>query len=540
MTVNKGIKEKRGDDMKLRKMVAVWLAVVMLVITASVNVFAGEKYVDFDKGLELSMIKAIFYNMNYPSFLNGKFSADRNSKGFIEYTSIYQSYLGSFHYIDLMEVVNLFTDGSHDILSNGNHKFIFGKNTVEFKENTNTVSINGNSFYVGKIRYAETQQDKFYKGRFSGSKIYYDQSIKTIGTWIPAEALDDILAYGLIDVGSDGPGTYGIKVPDPYKKTNFTKNSYVDLKYSTLKAKLPTNLKSQIKENFNDSLLFGEDFSDIDNYDQVAKIIRNMFSFIPNYIGENTIHKDFYNLSEQETADRLKEMSKNNEIVIRFFTGNSAETSNLYMDVFLSGLEKKNGISFSITTRKGDETTANMMFEMLKDTYPYEMTESIIKESITSMNMSKDYNSPGNLSVSKFNIVRATGNYKYFYGNIPDDHQLNCTTWFLIDNHPSMPNEAFCSAGPEIYWKSFKGDGSGLGTDWGRGYREDFFTFTDLPADVRKSLGMPEIYDSINYNYLTISPNVRSKTGTTMAPLQKCTNNPYGTYKRLSTGLIGK
>ncbi len=532
--------------MKAKKIIIVLVGIMILFGTSPTVTFGGtttktthatgEKYVNYEKGYELSTITNLFINQKYPTILFNKYVGWLGVNGEHNLDQVYKGKEFDYHYINMLEVVNLFSDGSHTILPSGKHKFTFGGNVVEFGTNSNTVTINGQSSYVGKIRYADSNKDSYRRGRFFGSKFIYDQSIKTYNTWIPAEAVDEVLQFGSKDIGNSNKYTgsyssYGIKVPDVYKKKVYNKTSYSDLIYSQMKAKLPQNIKLQIKENFNSNLLFGEDFTNIDNYDQVAKAVHYLFSQ-SKIARENENFAEYSNLTEAELADKFREKARNHAYSMDFYDSYYRMESNLYIEVYLDCPEKANGISFSIRTLNNNENTVNLMFGMLKDIYPYEIAETIIKDTISGKTMDTSVTDPGNNKFYKFNVVQASGPYKYFYGSLPQDLQSTDwgNTYFLIDNHPALPNEVFCSGNASTYYD----DHYNPTGDMGRGYREDFFTFSPLPSDVRKSLGMPEIYDMINYNFLSISPYVRTQDGTTKTPLQKCTCNPYGTYRRLS------
>ena len=515
--------------------------IVMLIMTLIVCICpvrsygsTSEEYVNYNNGLELSVIPTMFITGYYPDIVNNKYIGWLGNEGQMNYSQTTAGGDFYYHYINMMDVINLFSDGSYELISEKQHKFTFGGNTIIFSENSNTVTINGTSNYVGKIRYADSENDTYRKGRFFGSKISYDQKIKTFGTCLPAEALDEVLQYGVCSVGNwDKRGgnyaNYGIKVPDNYKKTVFNNSTYPSLVYSQMKSKLPENIKSQIKEPTG-NLLFGEDFSDIDNYDQVAKVVKYLFD---NLETPRQNFSNFSSLSEKELANKFKDMSKNSDSVyFTFYDGAYKMESRLYITVYFNGLKKQNGISFAVKVLKLGNETGTIMYNMLRTIYPEELVETIIQNTLL-VGSFENPNVPGNKRVSKFNVVQASGKYKYFHGILPEDRKdvMNGMTYFLIDNHPALPNEQFCTAN----YENFAVDsGSNNIYSWGRGFREDFFTFSTLPSDVRSGLGMPEIWDMINYNTLVVSPQIRKQEGTTMQPLQKCTNNPYGTYEKLS------
>ncbi len=570
--------------LKKNKFIAI-LIMTLIICICPVRSYGStsDEYINYEIGLDLTVIPTVFITGYYPDIVDHKYIGWLGSEGQMNYSRTTAGGNFSYHYISMMDVINLFSDGSYELISTKQHKFTFGGNTVIFSENSNTVTINGASNYVGKIRYADSDKDKYRRGRFFGSKVTYDQKIKTFGTFVTAEALDEVLQYGVCGVGNwDKRGgnyaNYGIKVPDKYKKTTFNNSTYPDLVYSKMKAKLPENIKSQIKEpQWNteftldavkirnirggkapmtetikeqeeyskrkdiannainstilstNNLLFGEDFSDIDNYDQVAKVVNCLFDYDP----KSPSFKEFRNLTNEELADKFRDLAENSDIKeLDFFNNDYKMTSRLYVTVYFNGKKKENGVSFAIKCLRLGNETATIMYNMLKNIYPDELVETIIQNTLFPESF-ENPNAQGNKKVSEFNVVQASGKYKYFHGILPEDRKdvMDGMTYFLIDNHPALPNEQFCTANYDTFAVD---SGSNNIYSWGRGFREDFFTFSTLPSDVRSSLGMPEIWDVINYNSLVVSPQIRKQEGTTMQPLEKCTNNPYDSYEKLS------
>lgn len=524
--------------LKKNKFIAI-LIMTLIICICPVRSYGStsDEYINYENGLELSVIPTIALTGYYPDIVNNKYIGWLGNEGQMNYSQTTAGGDFYYHYINMMDVINLFSDGSHELLSSNQHKFTFGGNTIVFSENSNTIAINGVNSYVGKIRYANSDKDTYRRGRFFGSKVTYDQKIKTFGTFVTAEALDEVLQYGICGVGNwdknnGNYANYGIKVPDKYVKTVFNSNTYPTLVYSQMKAKLPENIKSQIKEPTG-NLLFGENFSDIDNYDQVAKVVNCLFGYDP----KSPSFKEFRNLTNKELADKFRDLAENSNIqYLEFYNNDYKMTSRLYMTVYFNGKKKQNGISFAIKALKPGNETATIMYNMLKNIYPEELVETIIQNTLFAESF-ENPNAPGNKKVSKFNVVQASGKYKYFHGILPEDMKdvMNGMTYFLIDNHPTLPGEQFCTANYDDFTVT---TGGSEVYDWGRGFREDFFTFSTLPTEVRKNIGIPEIWDVINYNSLVVSPQIRKQEGTTMQPLEKCTNNPYGSYNRLSTGTV--
>ncbi|KAF5041731.1 hypothetical protein DSECCO2_519950 [anaerobic digester metagenome] len=300
-------------------------------------------------------------------------------------------------------------------------------------------------------------------------------------------------------------------------------------------------------------------------------MIKAMFNGITP-VAESMI--SYNNMSESELADELRRLSliktelesapplpqvggiisetewlefEKRRKFMDFYCGSDISNSYFMIRVYFSGFEKRNGISFATySIKNSDTTTADFMFHTLKAIYPYEMAEYIVKDSISAINTSATatLSTPGTHEFVQHNIVQAHGKYKWFSGRLPSDmREFNPNvTYFLLDNHPAMPEEMFSSssyvvwnltdmgvAGDDIQEREFRRK-EGF---YGRGYREDFFTFTEIPDAVKAKIGMKTICDSVDYNFITISPKAREMDGVPKQPLEKCTNNPYGTYGKL-------
>ncbi|NLK92972.1 MAG: hypothetical protein GX273_07560 [Bacteroidales bacterium] len=535
-----------------------------------------DNYIDYELGWrDLTVVPVTFITSYYPNQLEGKYIGWYTADSKASYDETWEGCNFSYIYINMLDVVNLFNDGKHEVTGPNKHKFTFGGNIVEFTEGSNTVTINGVSSYVGKIRYADSNKDMYRRGRYFGSKVTYNQSITTLGTSLPAEALDEVLQFGIIGdalpdkrLGDNAP--YGIFVPDKYKKTNYTNDTYPTLIYSQMKAKLPDSVRSQIKEpSFNlsfifdalktkeyatnsqefingfnnekntilssNDLLFGENYSNIDNYEQVAKVVKALFDMYPENAQDPMYYtfKDYRYLSEKELADKFRAIAKEGNCEsIDFYDQYYKMDSNAYVRIYFNGKEKKNGISFAIKPLQFNDEAGTLVYRMLASVYPSELAETIVQKSMFEMSVKpNDKNMLGNDRLSKFNVVQASGNHKFFYGILPEDRRHDGQMiYVLLDNHPAMPGEQFLTANYELVAPLEDGSGS---YSWGRGFREDFFTFSPLSSEVKKAIGMPEVYDCINYGQLVVTPQIRKQEGSTMPPLEKCTGNPYATYKKL-------
>lgn len=522
----------------------------------NLNATGPVSYTNHTETTDISEMTMIFVKSRYPQIIQDKYIGWYGVNKEFFYDQEYSNSPYDLHYINMMDVVNLYTDGTHVILPDGKHKFTFGGNTVIISNDSNKININGKDSFIGKIRYADSKSDKARFGFFLGSKTTYDQSIKSFNTWIPAEAVDEVLDFGLRGLGNnDGwsfvyQAKFGIAVPAQYRVITpwqglqtYKKQNVADIRYTAMKNLLPEEIKSKIKESTVSNLLFGEDYSNIDNYDQVAKMVKAMFSGITP-VAERMI--SYNDMSESELANEFRRISfENEEQFIDFYCGPDRNNSRFLIRVYFSGFEKRNGISFALYTVKNDNNiTPDHLFHTLKSVYPFEMSEFIIKDTLRSPDMNKSLNSAGNNLMANRGVVQAHGKYKWFNGTLPSNQRefTSNITYFLIDNHPAMTEEQFCSsnytvweltdmgiAGDNIQEREFRRY-EGF---YGRGYREDFFTFSEISEDIKAKIGMKEVYDSVNYNDLEISQIARRVDGVTKKPLEKCTNNPYGTYGKL-------
>ncbi|KAF5053184.1 hypothetical protein DSECCO2_401040 [anaerobic digester metagenome] len=548
--------------MKLkRKLTALITVFSIFALTVSIglpnlNATGPVAYTNHTKEPEISEITTVLIDSRSPKSLAGKFVGNYRINGVANLYETVGDVPIFYYYINMMDVVNLYSDGTHVILPDGKHQFKFGGNTVTISENSNKININGKNSFIGKIRYADSKNDKARYGFFLGSKITYDQTIKNFGTWVPAEAVDEVLDFGLRGLGGSTPNSFvnqakfGIAVPAQYRVITpwqglqpYKKQNVADIKYTQIKNELPVEIKSKIKESTVNNLLFGEDYSNIDNYDQVAKMIKAMFSGITP-VAENMI--SYNNMSETELAKEFRRISsQKEEQFIDFYSGTDRSNSYAFVRVYFSGPEKKNGISFVLYPVKSDNSeTPNFIFHFLRAIYPYEMAEYITKDSISAIDMNNNLSAPGNNKFTQHNIVQAHGKYKWFSGRLASDmREFNPrVTYFLLDNHPAMPEEMFSSSPYEV-WNLTDMGVAGDNTQerefrrcegfYGRGYREDFFAFAGIPDAVKVKIGMKTIYDSVDYNFITISQKARDYDGTKRQSLEKCSNNPYETYGKL-------